>query len=357
MIFAAVSVLAALIGSELFVRWRGPELLGISQDDVQNLRTFLREGHQIITPFPYAGFVAKSFDPDAPVLQFTAGGVGRVDPTRPVDWSFEFEREPGVLRIACLGGSTTWGGYPLLLKQILEERTGRQVQVMNWGVPAWTSMETMVNYFVVVQDYEPDIVILMHAINDVTARLSRDYRADYSHWRIVWNEPRRSALHDAFLLRSDLYAAFVIRAGDRAFHLREYVSKQPRGSFKTLDDLPEGSADTFERNVRTIARDVTAKGGALVLVTQPTFVRASRGEEPTLGTLGAGQHNAILRTIAQENGFCLVDLESEFAALDEKTRELLFTDVVHLIPKGQQREAERIADRLQRAGLVGARDE
>jgi hypothetical protein len=80
-------------------------------------------------------------------------------------------RTSGVPRVACLGGSTTEGGnpqgrggsYPPLLEVALEERTGRDFEVLNAGISSWTTNEMLVAWFLTIQDFQPDLVVLHEA--------------------------------------------------------------------------------------------------------------------------------------------------------------------------------------------------
>ena len=42
---------------------------------------------------------------------------------------------------------------------------------MNVGITGWTTAETLVNYFLVVQDLSPDIVLIHEAVNDAEPRV------------------------------------------------------------------------------------------------------------------------------------------------------------------------------------------
>lgn len=66
---------------------------------------------------------------------------------------------------------------------------------MNWGGSGWTAQETLVNYFTTVQDYEPEVVIIHHALSDedlVPLPLSREQLARF---RNAEHSLARWALH------------------------------------------------------------------------------------------------------------------------------------------------------------------
>ena len=83
-------------------------------------------------------------------------------------------RKTVAFRILCLGGSTTWGHHlereqtwPAMLEGSLRD-LGYDVEVINAGRPWYTSAHSVVNYAVHMRYYEPDIVIIMHGVNDLT---------------------------------------------------------------------------------------------------------------------------------------------------------------------------------------------
>ena len=83
-------------------------------------------------------------------------------------------------RIVAMGGSTTYGAhleswrdaYPHLLERQLRETFGYgDVEVVNAGVPSYSSWESLVSLALRIPDLAPDMIIVYHALNDVSARL------------------------------------------------------------------------------------------------------------------------------------------------------------------------------------------
>ena len=81
--------------------------------------------------------------------------------------------KPRRFRIVCLGGSTTFGAYleaeeawPRLLEDTLR-REGLDVEVVNAGVAWYTSAHSLVNYVLQMRYFNPDVVVVMHAVNDL----------------------------------------------------------------------------------------------------------------------------------------------------------------------------------------------
>jgi lysophospholipase L1-like esterase len=265
------------------------------------------------------------------------------------------EKRPGLVRIACLGSSTTEGGnpsgvqgsYPHLLERALEA-AGRPAEVLNFGMSGWTSAETLANYFLVVQDYAPDVVLLHEAVNDVEPRAWPGFRADYSHYRRPWRDLAYPLPYRLLLAWSDAAAALELRRGG-GFELERFVVQPRTGPYAFENGrLPRGSEAPFRRNVRSIAEHVRLRGGRPVLVTLP--YDPARAASHEIHRAGIDEHNAILRELAREHGFALVDLDALFRERPDAGG-ALFLDLVHVTPEGNRVKAQAIAKALLDAGL------
>lgn len=313
---AGLAALAAVLAVEGGFRLlEGP--LAVDRARLAGLREFLAHGSPLYRPYPYVNFVA--------------GPPTQNAQNHPRNWAFALATHEDAPRVACLGGSTTWGWYPHYLEGFLQHGLGRPVEVMNWGVPGWTSLETMVNYFANVQDYEPDVVVLLHAINDTVPRFARGYRTDLAHWRTSWTEPRLGPITRGLLRVSDLFAHLYLGRLD-VQALDTFTVRQGLGP-SVPDALTDGSQRGFERNIRTVAEHVRLRRGAVVLVTQP-YNRASLAGKPVGAMID--QHNQYLRDLAASEDYLLVDAEREFA-LQQAAGQDMFLDHVHLNAEWQRR--------------------
>jgi len=99
----------------------------------------------------------------------------------------------GVYLIVAVGGSTTYSTlvreneeiYTYKLKKLLNDWSARagsgwSFEVVNCGVPGYTSAENLTRYIFALSEYQADLIIVQQGINDALARplprLSRDYR-------------------------------------------------------------------------------------------------------------------------------------------------------------------------------------
>ena len=110
------------------------------------------------------------------------------------------KKKPGIFRIVTLGGSTTYTSgvplnvltYPAMLEKILVEKYKYEnIEVINAGVPGYTSWETLINFQFRVLDIEPDLIIIYHGTNDTHARLvlPKFYQSDNLGTRKHWENP------------------------------------------------------------------------------------------------------------------------------------------------------------------------
>jgi lysophospholipase L1-like esterase len=274
------------------------------------------------------------------------------------DQDWPVERAPGVVRIACLGGSTTQDGFRLersntyasYLSRMMSRRLGVEVEVLNFGVNGWTSAESLVNYALVVSRYQPDVVVIHHAVNDVWPRLYPNYRSDYTHYRVPWEDAQLSALDKRLIAWSRLWAAVRIQDQDLV-GIRERVIRRVDGQpVEVLRELAPETVVGYRGNLQRLCRLVTADGGTPVLLTMPYSADAGGLGSVWLELLeaGTGEHNEVIRAVAEEEGALLADPAAVFAS-DPAEHAKHFSDYVHLRPGGNRVKALLIADVLQQA--------
>jgi len=135
--------------------------------------------------------------------------------------AYSMKRKPGVARILCLGGSTTYGWgvdrpeetYPARLEETLARDLPpgvEGIEVINAGLPYGTTAEILTHYHFKFHFYRPDVVILNPGGNDAIGLVMSFYHPDYSHWRQPLHAPPPLPLLGRVLLRSRLVSLFVI---------------------------------------------------------------------------------------------------------------------------------------------------
>ncbi|MGE4055582.1 MAG: SGNH/GDSL hydrolase family protein, partial [Vicinamibacterales bacterium] len=182
-------------------------------------------------------------------------------------------RTPGRLRVAALGGSTTAGPsleplerYPAQLQQRLLD-AGHPADVFNGGQNWWTSRHSLTHYVTHVRHWHPDMVLVMHGINDLYRSFSPpdyaigDYDPLYTHF---YGASIQGARPPAFL--ESLFAQPIRLAGQQWY--RPWRRREV--------DLPLSrfvSIEAFERNLRTLVHVVRADAAEPVLLTQPALFK------------------------------------------------------------------------------------
>ena len=300
-------------------------------------------------PWPFVGFrLSATFNPFMRSDGFTSTANLPRERTRPS------------IRIAFIGGSTTASAhtpsgmspgyltsFPYLVEQLLH-RLRLPVEVLNCGVPGWTSVENLIHYELSIQDYAPDWVVIHQGANDVKARSYRDFRSDYAHYRRAFAFPDPGLIERFLVEHSDLYVWFLMRAHaipQDVFDLCDRPLPPP----KEVRLNPVG-LETFRRNTANLVRLAEASGARVLLTTESHNRRPKPGEETRHGLrTGMDEENEATRSLAREMHLLLADTE---VALDHHGS--VFTDYVHVTLEGNRIKARVIAKALLRAGLRDA---
>ncbi len=276
-------------------------------------------------------------------------------------------KTPGTLRIVCLGGSTTFGMYHLVdgsqaypghLQRLLDALDFK-AEVVNGGVPGYSTLTTIVNIITRIRCLEPGVVVVMHNTNDLARNGSGRLREELA-------EP---ALHDPdstiaprWLIDHSYAAAEAEYRIQRFFHHWRDSNAGAKGDYSPADGR------VFEENLRLIVELSRRFGFKLVLVTMAQAIRPeTKFNDLTLDEkkmkldrldvyphlrpeavgLGLERYNEIIRRVARETGVILADS----APLVPKTPQY-FYDRVHLQSPGHAIVAQCVARSLMKAGVI-----
>ncbi len=284
---------------------------------------------------------------------------------------FEIEKPEGAFRIACLGGSTTYGvledfreSFPYSLQQVLHERGYTRVEVINAAAEHYSSWESFICLQFRLLELDPDMIYLYHAINDINARLvwpPSAYQADNSAARIanatslkmapIWHY---STLARFFLIRFGYvqpYSSLSVNLIERPptfyadLHTMQYHTKRyPKGIFEEVPAyqmIEENPPKYFESNLRGIIAVAKANN---IDVLFSTFAYSPLFEQfPRVSTKeyqkGFKEHNEIIRSFADE--VSLFDF-AEIMPVDKK----YYRDGRHFTALGNRHRAKLVADYL-----------
>ncbi|MBI4878794.1 MAG: hypothetical protein HY812_03920 [Planctomycetes bacterium] len=251
------------------------------------------------------------------------------------------EKAPGVFRILALGDSCTFGtgvdmedSYPWQLEDLLnrarpagaEPPRRAQYQVLNAGVPGYSSFQCLnglrENGFALA----PDLVLVSFGWNDMNVW---DDRTDRSISLLLRGESDSSL--DGLLSHSALYLA-----------LRKAVYSM-QVALSAGERTPRVPLDEYVENCGAVLQEAEAAGSRAVFLLWP-FRGQVIAEEAV-----ENPYQQALRSFCREQDALLVDLLSAFRARKDPR---LFIDMGHLEPAGYRLVAETVAAALREWGLL-----
>ncbi len=265
---------------------------------------------------------------------------------------FRVERSPGVRRIVAIGGSTTYGtlvtdadAWPSVLGRTL----GPGFELVNLGVPGYTSAENLIQTAFRVPELSPDVAIYYLGWNDLQNMHVKGLRQDYSDFHVrqlfqgLGLSPWRSRTRWASIYLSRRYALKMLLARD---------SYQPEGTTDQLTDRPDPRAlAIYTRNLRSIAALCRSMGVRALFVPQLLNDERLTSDRP-YGWIpfvrqkdlpkALARYNDAMREVARETGTELIEAgePQPFSGVD-------FLDQGHFSAAGNRRFAGLLARYLE----------
>ncbi|MFV1989052.1 MAG: SGNH/GDSL hydrolase family protein [Gemmatimonadota bacterium] len=183
-LIALTSIVVCLLAIELAARvWVQIKWTDADVADVVEPR-FSRAGYVQDTVIGYR--LQPTFERvDTKERAFTHNSLGFRGP------EISVTKSPGTLRVAIVGASTVYGIYvddretsASVLEELLRDGIpGHGVEVLNGGVPGWTSRESLVRLRETVTRLQPDVVVFIDGRNDAFPQLFNGFTSDYLHYR------------------------------------------------------------------------------------------------------------------------------------------------------------------------------
>jgi len=245
------------------------------------------------------------------------------------------EKPLNTYRIFCLGGSTTFGNipdplsWPEKLEGMLKKKyPGINFEVINGGVPAYCSSDSLIIFLLRALELNPDAITIMDGINDQHFWGAVNFRSDYSHGRIHLEfEKTIFDYLPYFFYKSYIYSWISQRV--YAYIGYKNLIDMTDIKYKKTFDKSKG-LETLHRNIENIIVVAKYRNIDVLLSTFPFYYdrNITPKVKPHKAALQSKVNN-LLRKIASDQKVILVDN----AALVEKDISL-FTDNFHFTNKG-----------------------
>lgn len=270
-------------------------------------------------------------------------------------------KPPGTIRLAFLGGSTTFSAevsrdeatWPYLVVEHL--RAGypkKSFDYINAGIPGYTTRQSLKNLALRVATHDPDIIVIYHAWNDLKAnsrKAARERRLQFST-----EAERLSWLSDYSLLIYLLEKNLFIWNRQRA-----------AGDKNNKLDVPgEVLSNPFRQDLETLVLKAREVADRVVLVTFSIKLRAEQSPEKRIEAAATGlyylpfmtpeyliryfgAYNQVIRKIGEDTESLVVGTENAIPGTA-----VHFNDTVHLSDAGSALMAKRVARALIDAQIV-----
>ncbi|MFN0205839.1 MAG: SGNH/GDSL hydrolase family protein [Planctomycetota bacterium] len=308
------------------------------------------QGEMVVRPHPFIGFslregATRAHGDEKQVINFR-GYRGRL----------AGPKTPNEYRILCVGDSVMYGDMlgesdtlPAQLEEILKSKvTTKKVTVINGGVLAYTSAETLVSMALRGIDMRPDAVIFYEGPNDVAPRLVQQFRPDYSHYRSVW-EKDYTERADRSLEFSDGYVA--LRWLANVYPAARQIDAFTVRSMPKITEVEKKLAffrsgnDAFLRNEAAAVALARASGARSLIVSAAS--NDARKNDIYYLTQMFEANKREQDKVAKKQGANFLELPSEI----NKT-EKYFRDHVHFSKEGARAVAEIIAREMEALGWI-----
>ncbi len=278
----------------------------------------------------------------------------------------------GQFRIVCLGGSTTYTtglknyqmSYPNLLERELQQRGYKNIDVVNAGVGAYASWESLINFELRVLDLDPDMIIIYHGVNDILVRFiwPRDaYKGDNSGASTAPSMSMPNILEYSTLMRYLMIRLGIVKPHSTLerslkktpetnysieFFNQKAGSRYPAGIFKQVSAekmLMTNKPEYFRRNIENIIAIAQFREIETVIA---TFAYCPNFDDSPIVSckeyvLAYDEMNQVLKSLSQKMQVNIFD----FADVFPKDK-IYFTDGIHVNAEGVKLKAKMFADYL-----------
>jgi lysophospholipase L1-like esterase len=245
------------------------------------------------------------------------------------------DKPADTVRIIAVGGSTTANNRPYSINKIdypksleikLEDGFKQlSFEVLNAGSDAYSSAQSLINIEFRLVEYNPDIILLMHTVNDASVNaFNGGATSDYSN---KYLQPYYLSLS----LQGSLSFVGLIAQSRLLSKIGLPGLLADRDKDMKVTDDYEFGLHLFKRNLSGIASICKLHNIDLVLLTQPAPLGTSKFTKYITEKMFLDYKNAIIE-VAKEQGVHVIDMFSKYGH-----EEKYFVDHIHYTPEGIER--------------------
>lgn len=282
----------------------------------------------------------------------------------------KFEKPDNTIRIITLGGSSTQNGglahehkYTTVLLELLRGKyPDKKIELFNAGMMWYTTKHSLINYTTSMREWEPDMAIIMHAINDLV-RSCEDKNFTVGQYNRQWSHFYGPSINGA---KPITFEKWLLSPFTNIWFsaLKSKEQDVPLEDFKSKDD--------FKRNLRTLIQYLKADGVVPIVMTQPYLYKDDM-DSKDLSAIGFGStycrdkkdwirytypsaaslnramraYNLSAVEVAQSEGVTVIDAEP---ALPKDLG--YFRDDVHYTKDGASLLAETVANKIAEEQII-----
>ena len=299
-------------------------LFSVCEITVRSYAHFLMEGKSFFREKSFICPWITSYDSPPPMMISSEKGIFRYR-----DDSINISKKSDFIRIITVGGSTMLNkeafrssGIDIaseLNKLLLSDTSKLNFEVLNAGADAYSSAQSLINIQFRLMEFQPDIIILMHSINDRTVNYfgeisTGDYSNKYMQEFFINPELLTGLSLSGLLYQSRLLSALG---------LPQLIAKKRTMNFNNRIDR---GISYFIRNLTNICIICKKNNVELILLTQPHKMKNFMFDDEPNHIIS---YNNVIRDVAEKEDVNYIDMFHEFGHDPE-----LFIDPVHYSEKG-----------------------
>ncbi|RJQ53934.1 MAG: SGNH/GDSL hydrolase family protein [Nitrospiraceae bacterium] len=269
---------------------------------------------------------------------------------------------PGTFRIAVLGGSAVYDiwvpdnqTFTYKLQEMLHKKTGKEIEVINCGVPGWSTVHSLINYIYRIRYLKPDLIIVYHTWNDIKYFQFLHNGFDMPQYFSLYKENEQRYLNGSFPLAQIDALRIMFMAATAKLQGKDIVESE-RDPY-TGNKIQSGQIfDTtiFRNSLTDLVRLAKLDGVSVLLATQANLAFKNTTEEDKKRiwySYVSTDHDGLVKLIdLANNAIYQVGQEENVPVLDVYKSMLgkseYLNDHVHLSPKGCEKIAELLSDKI-----------